>query len=172
MSTKGMLLIMVWFGTACGNDVAGTFDIQLTNMTNGCDVTPWTEGMFDLSTLTLTQDGSTDTATLLAHGDIENVLTSFLGTNVFTGGDMQDANSQANLIDLDLKAVGMLRKSSGNCTWTFDAEITASLSNGGVYGRNIEGSLYYRASDDGNPDCAPLAIHGCETFLSFFGPGH
>jgi hypothetical protein len=81
------------------------------------------------------------------------VLATFLGTATFTGDD-----------SIDVKAIGTVPKQSGNCTWTYNAEITASLD-----GDALSGRIDYRAADNGNSDCTTMMIKGCDSFQNFNG---
>lgn len=141
---------------ACGSDtnVAGDYTIALTNRTNGCMFGNWNEG--DSTTgvdVVFTQSGSDVTATINNVGGL--ALKAVFGSagNVFKGDD-----------SIDLKVFGTNSQTKGNCTYTFNGEITADLS-----GDTLTGRIDYRAADNGNPDCTTQNIHGCDSYQDFNG---
>ena len=139
---------------ACGSNsnVAGDYTIALTNRDNGCKLSNWTVGNQTTGvTVTMTQSGSDVTAMVKGGGGL--ALGALLGTSSFTGDD-----------SIDLKALGSRPNQSGNCTWTFNAEITGDLS-----GDVLTGRIDYRAADNGNPDCTTMGIHGCDSYQDFNG---
>ena len=134
--------------------MAGNYTIALTNRDNGCNLSNFTSG--DQTTgvsVTFTQNGSAVTATVNGAAGAGLQLLLGGGKNVFTGDD-----------SIDLTSLGTLSKTSGNCTWTFNAEITGDLS-----GDALTGRIDYRAADNGNPDCTSMNIHGCDTYQDFNG---
>jgi len=149
-SLVGLALVLA----ACGSDanVAGNYTIALTNRDNGCNLSNWTVGNQTTGVpVTITQSGSNVTATVMGPAGV--VLGAFLGTNAFTGDN-----------SIDLKALGTVPKTSGNCTWTYNGEITADLA-----GDALAGRIDYRAADNGNPDCTTMQVHGCDSFQDFNG---
>lgn len=149
-SLAGLALILA----ACGSnpDVAGSYTIALTNKDNGCKLSNWTVGNQTTGVpVTITQAGSDLTVTVTGIAAL--ALGGLLGTAEFTGDD-----------SIDVKALGTVSKTSGNCTWTFNGEITASLA-----GDALSGRIDYRAADNGNPDCTTMMIHGCDSYQDFNG---
>lgn len=140
---------------ACGSDtnVAGDYTIQLTNRTNGCQFGNWTEGDNSAATVTITQTGSDVTATVNGVGGAALKVVFGADGNVFKGDD-----------SIDLKVFGTNSANKGNCTYTFNGEITADLN-----GDALTGQIHYRAADNGNPDCTSQMIHGCDTYQDFNG---
>ena len=150
------LFLLALATAACSSspaNVAGDYSISGTSRTNGCMIQSWTEGnTFTGVQVTITQSGSTATATVMGGGGF--VLAGLLGTNAFTGTVDGDT--------IDLKAVGTAAKQSGNCTFTFNGEIKATLS-----GDALAGRIDYRAATNGNSDCATLT--GCDSYQDFNG---
>jgi hypothetical protein len=148
---KSLALVLL---AACGSNgnVAGSYTIALTDKDNGCNLANWTSGNQTTGVpVTITQSGSDVNATVT--GVAAAVLDAFIGTAAFTGDD-----------SIDLKAIGTIPKQSGNCTWTYNGEITASLD-----GDALEGRIDYRAADNGNSDCMTMMIHGCDSYQAFNG---
>jgi hypothetical protein len=142
---------------ACGSDanVAGDYTIAVTSKDNGCNINGWTVGAQSTGvTVTIEQSGSTATAMITGGGGF--VLGGLLGTSDFTGTIDGD--------DVDLTALGTNAKHAGNCTYTYNGEITATDS-----GDILTGRIDYRAADNGNPDCTTMMIHGCDSFQEFNG---
>ena len=149
-SLAGLALVLA----ACGgnSNVAGSYTIALTNRDNGCNLSNWTVGNSTTGVgVSITQNGADVTAMVSGGGGL--ALGALLGTNTFTGDD-----------SIDLKALGSRANQSGNCTWTFNAEITADL-----VGDSLTGRIDYRAADNGNPDCTTKNIHGCDSYQDFNG---
>lgn len=127
--------------------------MAVTNRDNGCNFANWTEG--DQATgigVQIAQDGSDVNATIT--GATGAYLSLVLGSNVFTGDVDGD--------DLTLTLFGTRSATSGNCTFTYNAELS-----GDVNGDTMTGRIDYTAKGNGNPDCAP--IDGCVTFQEFNG---
>jgi hypothetical protein len=144
---------------ACGSstpaNVAGSYTIAVTNRDNGCKLQNWTVGdMASNIGVTVTQDGSTATATV--NGVTGGYLTLALGSNVFTG------NVDGDFLRLTL--FGTRSQSSGNCTWTYNAVLGGTLT-----GDILQGSIDYEAKTNGNPDCTTMGITGCASSQDFNG---
>ena len=132
---------------------AGTYSISLTNGANGCNITGYTVGNQATGIpVVITQSGDAATATVngLAAADLDVDL----GTNVFPGTVDGD--------NLDFKAQGTVAKMSGNCAFTYNGEIAATLD-----GDTLTGQVRYTSATNNNSDCATL--QGCSTVQDFNG---
>ena len=142
---------------ACGGgdpaDVAGDYTIALTNRDNGCNLENYVEGNTSTNIpVVLSQEGGTATADVMGGAGV--VLDLALGSHTYEGDVDGD--------DLFLELFGTRSQTQGNCTFTFNSEIDASIS-----GDTLPGVINYKAATVGNPDCAPL--EGCVTFQEFNG---
>ena len=153
---KRLACLVVVVAAACGSsspaNVAGDYSISGTNRTDGCGIGWTVANTFTGVQVTITQQGSTASATVMGGGGF--TLAVLLGTNSFTGS--VDGNT------LDLKATGTAAKQSGNCTYTYNSEIKASIS-----GDALTGRIDYRAATNGNSDCA--ALTGCDSYQDING---
>src|SRR5882724_6806025 len=102
--------------------------------------------------VTITQSGANATATVTGVGGLG--IGGLFGSNVFTGSVDGDA--------LDLKLLGTKSNTTGNCTFTYNGEITGTLT-----GDTLEGRLNIVGAGNGNPDC--VGITGCRTYEDFNG---
>lgn len=145
---------------ACGGDdpadVAGDYTVAITNRDNGCSLTPWTVG--DSASgivVTITQDANKKS---VATATVNNLAGLFLraavGDNKFTGEVDGD--------HLDLKLLGTVSHSMGNCTYTYNAAIDGDLN-----GDALTGKINYTAATNGGPDCGTLT--GCKSLQDFNG---
>jgi hypothetical protein len=142
---------------ACGSDgpadVAGTYSVALTNRDNGCNLMNWTVGEQNSNIpVVIAQDGAEVTADVQAGAGF--ILDLALGSSIYAG------EVEGN--DLSLEIFGNRSQTQGNCTFTFNSDIEAS-----VEGDTLTGVINYRAATVGNPDCAPL--EGCVSFQEFNG---
>jgi hypothetical protein len=150
---SGIALVLVACGGGDPADVAGDFTIAVTNRDNGCDLENWTVGdQASNIPVTITQDGSDVTATVGAGAGF--ILDLALGDNVFTGTVDGD--------DLLLELFGTRGQQQGNCSFTFNSTIDATIT-----GDVLTGTIDYRAATNDNPDCA--ALEGCRSFQEFNG---
>jgi hypothetical protein len=134
-------------------NVAGDYSISGTNRANGCNIPGWTEGStFTGVQVTITQSGTK--ATAMVMGVAGAGLDLLLGTHAFTG------NVDGSAIHLE--ALGTKSNTSGNCTYTYNSDIDATLS-----GNALEGTLAYTAATNGNPDC--VTIMTCASTQDFNG---
>jgi hypothetical protein len=146
-------LLLVGCGGGDPADVAGNFTISLTNRDNGCNLANWTVGeQASNIPVVITQDGDNATADVQAGAGF--LLDAALGSSVYTGDVDGD--------DLFLELFGTRAQQQGNCTFTFNSEIDASID-----GDTLTGVINYRAATVGNPDCA--ALEGCVSFQEFNG---
>ena len=149
------LLALLISVAACSTDdanVTGDYNVNLTNRDNGCNFMNWTVGDSAAAMVTFGQNGSAVTATATGVGAL--ILDVVLGGHVFSG--RISGNS------LDLTLFGTRSNTSGNCTYTFHAEIHAAVD-----GDVMTGQLDYAAATNANPDCA--GITNCRSFQDFNG---
>ncbi len=144
---------------ACGStspaNVAGSYTIAVTNHDNGCNLGNWTVGnMSSGIPVTITQDGTAATATVT--GVTGGYLDLALGDHNFTGtvdGDF-----------MSLTLFGTRSQTAGNCTYTYNAVLGATLTNDA-----LEGAIDYESKTNGNPDCTSMGITGCKSEQAFNG---
>jgi hypothetical protein len=139
----------------CSSDdanVAGNYTVTLTDGDNGCNLPSWTSGATSTATVTLTQGGNNVTANVTGVTGL--ALDVGLGSHSFTG--------KVNGSDLDLQLFGTRSNSSGNCTYTLNATIRATVS-----GSNLNGQIDYTSATNGNPDCS--TIDKCDSFQDVSG---
>ena len=134
-------------------DVAGDYTVAVTERDNGCNLQNWTVGMsYTGIQVTITQSSSNATATVMGLGGLG--IGGVFGSNVFTGSVNGDT--------MDLKLLGTKANNTGNCTFTYNGEITGTLT-----GDTLAGRLNIVGAGNGNPDCT--GITGCVTFEDFNG---
>lgn len=141
---------------ACGSDdvsAAGDYTLTVTDGANGCNLPNWTTGATSTATVTLTQ--SDNNVTAVVGGVAGLALDLGLGGHSFTG--------KISGGDLDLHLFGTRSNTSGNCTYTVNAEIRAVVS-----GNMLTGQIDYKSATNGNPDCS--AIDHCDSFQELSGP--
>ncbi|HEY4243961.1 MAG TPA: hypothetical protein VGM88_29305 [Kofleriaceae bacterium] len=141
---------------ACGGDdadVAGDYTVALTNGSNGCNLSNFTP---DQSTtgisVTITQSSSDVTA--VVNGLAGAALDALLADHTFTG----DIDGNA----LSLTIAGTRSNNTGNCTYTFNADLDAKID-----GDTLTGTLTYTGAGNGNSDC--IEITGCKSIQQFNG---
>jgi hypothetical protein len=140
---------------ACGTDnadVVGDYTITLTNRDNGCNFGNWNAGANSSASITLTQSKSDVSAAVTGLGAV--VLEVAIGGHTYAG------TVSGNSIDLTL--FGSRSNTTGNCTYTFNSEIHATI-NGDV----LTGEIDYVSATNGNPDCA--AVANCRSLQDFNG---
>lgn len=151
MKRLGLALVLA----ACGGDdvnVAGSYTMQVTNGENGCMFASWTVGAQGQAPVTITQEGSQVTATVMGFAAIS--LGVAVGSNVFTGTIDGD--------ELDLAIIGDVALSQGSCAYTINAEIHATAR-----GDSMSGRIEYRAATNNSSECG--ALTGCLTVQNFAG---
>jgi hypothetical protein len=139
----------------CGSDpvdVTGEYNVNVVNRDNGCEFEDWDGGSAQDIPVTITQDG--ESATARVEGLTGNYLDLILGGHEFNG--TVDGN------DLSLTLIGERSATQGNCAYTFDAVIDASLD-----GNTLEGTISYEARTNGQPDCGNLT--GCASVQELNG---
>jgi hypothetical protein len=150
-------LILLAIFAACGSsnpvNVAGDYVVAGTYEANGCNINGWTQGnTFTGVQVTITQSGSQ--ATAIVMGGAGFLIGALIGTNAFSGSVDGDV--------VHLAAIGTRPQTSGNCAYTYNAIIDATLT-----GNALEGTLTYTALTNNNPDCA--TIQGCQSIQNFSG---
>ena len=155
MRALGWILLGCAVGCGSDADISGTYSVSLTNRDNGCNLSNFTPGE-SASNISVVITQNEDAATVRVEGLAALALNALLGSdkNTFTGtvdGDEFSATS-----------IGTLPRTTGNCTYTFNAEITGSID-----GDVITGRIDYRAADNGNPDCSQVA--GCVSYQDYNG---
>jgi hypothetical protein len=134
-------------------DASGNYTVATTNGHNDCNIAAWTVGQQTTGIpVTVTQQHANASADVMGASAV--LLDLLLGGHVFTG--TVDGNS------LDLKLTGTRPNTLGNCTYTLNGEIQASLS-----GDALSGRINYTGAGNGNSDCA--SIQGCVSFEEFNG---
>jgi hypothetical protein len=155
MSHAMRFLVLSLCLAACGTDnadVVGDYTITLTNRDNGCNLGNWTAGASSAAAVTLTQTKNAVSATVTGLGAV--VLEVAIGGHIYDG--TVDGNS------LDLTLFGTRSNSMGNCTFTFNSEIHATID-----GDVLTGEIDYLSATNGNPDCAAIAT--CRSLQNFNG---
>ena len=141
---------------ACDDDpvaVAGDYTLSLTKRDNGCDFDNWNEGDTTSNVgMIITQDGKNITGTV--EGLWGAFLNTWLGSKVYTG--------TVGGSDLTMTIIGTHSATSGNCTYTFNSSVDATLD-----GDLLEGWVEYTAATNDNPDCS--TIEGCVSRHQFNG---
>lgn len=142
------------FLVGCGGsdpvDAEGTFSIGLTNRENACNFSNWTVGaMTSGVSVVITQNGSTAIAEV--QGLAGGYLDIAIGSSTFSG--TVDGNS------LDMTIQGTRSNTMGNCTFTYDATLTANL-----IGDALNGSIAYTAAHNNHSDCAAVECVSTQDF--------
>jgi hypothetical protein len=149
-------LILLVGLAACGSDpvdAEGMYSINVTSRANGCNFDGWTEGNTATNIpVTINQEGTSAGAEVT--GLTGGYLDIILGSHVFDGTVDGD--------ELDLKIAGTQSATTGNCTWTVDAQLLATLD-----GDVLTGRLNYSKNGNNNSDCAPL--DGCVSYQDMNG---
>jgi len=156
----GILYVSVMFlGLAAGcssdpADVAGSYTVAVTNGEDGCEFDNFEPGQVAQGIgVTVTQSGE-DVAADFGVTPAGILLDVVLGSHVFRGSVDGD--------DLNLKIVGTPSGGDGNCTYTINATVDATLD-----GDFLSGTIDYAAQTNGGTDCG--AKNGCHTKQSFNG---
>ena len=149
-------ILLIGVLAACTSDpvdAEGTYTVSVTNRENGCNFDPWTAGANATNiTAVINQEGENAGAEIT--GVTGAYLDLILGSHVFNGKVDGDA--------LDLTILGTRSGTTGNCTFTLDARLRATLD-----GDVLTGRIDYSKHGNGNPDCAP--INGCVTYQDMNG---
>ncbi len=149
-------ILLIGVLAACTSDpvdAEGTYTVSVTNRENGCNFDPWTVGNSATNiTTVINQEGTSAGAEVT--GVTGGYLDLILGSHVFNGSVDGD--------ELDLKILGTRSAVTGNCTFTLDARLHATLD-----GDVLTGRIDYSKHGNGNSDCAPL--DGCITYQDMNG---
>ncbi len=132
-------------------DLSGNYSANLTSRDNGCNLANWQPGaMVSQVPVVITQTGADASAEV---GGLAGVaLELALASRVFIG--------EVDGSSFRLKIIGTRPQTSGNCTFTYDATMTGSLS-----GDSLSGRVSYTTATNGNSDCA--ALRDCVSFQDF-----
>jgi len=156
MKRLSFLTLGVLAVAACGGgdpvDVEGTYSVGLTKRENGCDFQNWTVGEQTSGvTVVITQNDVNAIAEV--QGGAGALLDFAFGSNTFSGDVDGDK--------LHLFLAGTRPQTSGNCTYTYDGRIRATL-----VGDALNGSLTYSSNGNDNTDCAAIV---CDSVQDFSG---
>lgn len=155
---KGSILLVLLAALgACTSDadVAGNYSVALTNRDNGCNLANFNPGaMTSGVSVVITQSGSKVTLT------VENLAGLSLIGLLGGGGNVYSGNVDGD--DFSVESIGTKANNSGNCTYTYNSEISGTLN-----GDSLVGSIDYRAADNGNSDCTQ--VHGCLSYQDYNG---
>jgi hypothetical protein len=152
-------LLLACCVAACGGspaNVAGSYTVAITNGMNGCGFQNWTVGAQSTNIGVTVAQGDPDpsAATADVTGLTGSYLDAVLGSHTYTGS--VDGN------ELRLKLYGTRSYTSGNCAYTINSSLAATLT-----GDALAGSIAYTSSTNGSPDCA--TIQGCTSTQQFNG---
>ena len=147
-----MLVVLgVLAASGCSDpaDVEGTYSVGVTNREDGCAF-GWQVGEQNPGiSVVVTQSGESATAEIQGFAGL--AVGVALGTNKFSG--TVDGN------ELDLLAAGTNPKTMGNCTFTYDGRITATLT-----GDALQGTIVYAANTNNNSDCSAVKCASSQDF--------
>jgi hypothetical protein len=150
------LIWLVVLAAGCSSDpvdAEGMYTVAVTNRTNGCNFMNWTEDESAAGIqVVINQEGSDANADVM--GATRVYLDLVLGTHVFNGTVDGD--------ELDLKIEGTPSTTTGNCTWSVDAQLLANLD-----GDVLTGRINYTVAGNGHADCAPY--DGCVSYQDMNG---
>jgi hypothetical protein len=128
-------------------DVEGAYTLSVANDVNGCDFDNWDEDAVATNTpFSIEQDGKSITGTM--EGIAGGVYELLLGNSTFEG--------EVSGTTLNMTLYGERAVQDGNCSFTVNAEFTATLS-----GDALEGMIDFTARTNNNPDC--VDFEGCRT---------
>lgn len=149
---KALVVLALAAGCTSDADVSGDYTMQVTNRDNGCMFGSWTPGETSTAEVVVTQNSTDVLANVTGLGAF--ALELAIGGHAFSGHVAGG--------DIDLHLLGTRSNMTGNCTYTFNAEIRASID-----GDTLAGQINYVAATNGNPDCS--AIAACTSFQEFTG---
>lgn len=147
-------LVAMVASAACSEDpadISGNYSANLTARDNGCNLANWQPGaMVTQIPVVITQ---TDAEARAEVGGLAGVaLELALASRLFIGEVDGDS--------FRLEIIGTRPQTSGNCTFTYDATMSGSLS-----GDSLSGRVSYTTATNGNTDCA--ALRDCVSFQDF-----
>lgn len=132
---------LVCMATGCSSPVqaAGAYSVNVTNGDNGCMLSNFNAGaMTSNIPITITQND--DQVTAVVGGLAGAALTLALGSSTFQG--------KVDGPSLSLTLYGTRAATQNSCTYTYNANIDATLS-----GDLLEGAIKYVRANNGNPGC-------------------
>jgi hypothetical protein len=158
-SLHSLIGISTFAMIACGSTspakVAGDYTVATTNRDNGCMLGNWTVGATNANIgVTITQDGSTAMASV--NGLVGGILDFALGDHVFAG------SVDGDFVNLTL--VGTRSQTAGNCTYTYNAVLSGTLT-----GDVLQGNIKFVSNPNSAPDCTSMGITGCASVMDFNG---
>lgn len=146
------LVLIALLGACGGNDpvdAEGTYTVGVTNREDQCNL-GWQVGQMSSGVqLVVTQNGTSAIAEV--KGLAGGYLSLAFGSSTFSGDVDGD--------QLDLFVTGTNAKTTGNCTYTYDGHINATLT-----GDALQGSLSYVANTNTASDCAAVACTSKQDF--------
>lgn len=149
-------ILLIALLAACTSDpvdAEGTYTVSVTNRENGCNFDNWTVGNSASNiNAVINQEGTK--AGVDVMGVTGAYLDLILGSHVFNGNVDGD--------EIDVTILGTRSAVTGNCTFTLDARLHATLD-----GDVLTGRIDYSKHGNGNSDCAP--INGCITYQDMNG---
>lgn len=149
------LALLMAAGVGCGPpapaDFRGDYTGQFTNGTNTCPGN-WNQGETNTASFVVLQSDAN--VTIEVRGFAGNVLDFVLGTRQFTG------TAQGNQLNATL--IGSRAQSEGMCTFTWRANVVATLS-----GDALQGTITYTPQTNGHADCTARMVEGCSRVQSF-----
>lgn len=144
--------ILVGCGSSDPVDAEGSWTVSITNGADDCNV-GWNVGMSNSGIgVDITQNGAD--VVVDVTGIAGAYLDAFLGgTDAFSG--------TANGSGLTADRQGTNSKTTGNCTYTFNATLDAEIN-----GDTMQGTISYTPATNGNSDCDAVQ---CENIQNFSG---
>ena len=145
-------LVLIALLGACGSDpvdAEGTYSVGVTNREDQCAFGWVVNEMTPGIQVVVTQNGTNAIAEI--KGGAGFVVGAVLGTATFSGNVDGD--------ELDLFATGTKSNSKGNCTYTYDGHIAATLT-----GNALQGTISYVANTNTASDCAAVACTSTQEF--------
>jgi hypothetical protein len=146
-------LVLIALLGACSGcdpvDAEGTYSVGISYRDDACQF-GWTVGQMSSGVeVVITQNG--DSAIAEVKGLAGGYLSLALGSATFSG------NVDGN--ELDLFVTGTKPQTKGNCTFTYDGHIAATLT-----GDALQGTLSYVANTNTASDCAAVACTSKQDF--------
>jgi hypothetical protein len=130
-------------------DVEGTYTVATTNRDDACNL-GWVVGQTNSGIMVvITQNGGSAVAEVKGLAVVG--LDAVIGTSTFSGSVSGDA--------VDLFAAGTKSKMTGNCTYTMDGRINATLT-----GDALQGTIRYIANTNTASDCAAVKCTSQQDF--------
>jgi hypothetical protein len=134
------------------SDIAGSYNVAVTNRSSSCDFKDWVEGKEASGIgLVITQDGDT------AHAVVDGVTGVFfkvaLGSAEFDGPVQRSTFHLTNY--------GTRSQTQGSCTFTYNAVVDGELD-----ADAISGTITYSPATNDSPDCQDVE---CEAVQDFSG---